>query len=299
LNSRAFIWLFLPVALLLGACSKPAEPVRVEGEGKPALWKVEGKTGTAWLFGTVHLLPPDTDWQTPVLDQAIRQSDNLVLEASGLDDEQAVAKIFAGLGVSGGQPKLTSRTDPALHSVIDRLDADVPGPRAVLDHMESWAAALTLASVQSAGLGLNSGSGVESVLTLRFRADGKAISGLETISEQFGFFDQLSEKDQRLMLDSILRNGDKNRSQFEKMLAAWMRGDPDAVIADEADGILASPAIREALLDRRNRNWTTKIAKRIDSGEKIFVAVGAGHMAGQGGVPALLRTMGHTVERVQ
>jgi uncharacterized protein len=299
LNYRAFVSLFLSITLLLAACSKPAEPVRVEGEGKPALWKVHGKTGTVWLFGTVHLLPPDTDWHTPVFDEAVRQSDSLILEATGLDDQQAVAKIFAGMGVSGGQPKLTSRTDPALHPVIDRLDADVPGPRAVLDHMESWAAALTLASVQSADLGLSQGSGVERVLTLRFRAEDKAISGLETISDQFGFFDQLPEKDQRLMLDSVLRSRDEHRPQFEKMLAAWMRGDPDAVIVDERDGILASPMIREALLDGRNRNWAAQIARRIDNSENVVVAVGAAHMAGKGGVPALLRDMGYAVERVQ
>jgi uncharacterized protein len=299
LNGRWFVSVLLLSILLLGACSKPVEPVRIEGEGAPALWKVQGKTGAVWLFGTVHLLPPDTDWQTPLFQQAVRQSDSLLLEASGLDDQKAVAQIFASMGVSGGQPKLTRRTDPALHSVLDRLDSDIPGPRSVLDHMESWAAALTLASLQSAELGLNKGSGVEQVLTMRFRAEDKSIEGLETISEQFGFFDGLSEKDQRLMLDRVLRTTDTGREQFKALLSAWMRGDPDAVMPDQDGGILASPAIREALLDGRNRNWAAQIAKRIDKDENVFVAVGAAHMAGKGGVPALLRDMGYTVERVQ
>lgn len=298
MNSRWFASLLLLV-MLLGACSKPAEPVKIEGDGAPALWKVQSKTGTVWLFGTVHLLPPDTDWQTPAFQDAIRQSDSLLLEASGLDDSQAVGEIFANMGLSGGQPKLTSRTDAALHPVIDRLDAAVPGPRAVLDHMESWAAAITLASAQSTDLGLSQGSGVERVLTLRFRAEDKAILGLETISEQFGFFDQLPEKDQRLMLDAVLRTTDKSREQFQAVLSAWMRGDPDAVIINQADGILASPTIREALLDGRNRNWAVQIAQRIDAGQNVLVAVGAAHMAGQGGVPALLQGMGYNVERVQ
>ena len=298
MNCRWLALLLLLVALL-GACSKPAEPVKIQIEGAPALWKVQSKTGTVWLFGTVHVLPPDTDWQTPAFHDAIRQSDSLLLEASGLDDSDAVGQIFANMGMSGGQPKLTSRTDVALHPVIDRLDAAVPGPRAVLDHMESWAAAITLASVQSADLGLSKGSGVERVLTLRFRAENKAIFGLETISEQFGFFDQLPEKDQRFMLDSVLRTTDKNREQFQAVLSAWMRGDPDAVIINQADGILASSVIREVLLDGRNRNWTAQIAKRIDAGDNVLVAVGAAHMAGKGGVPALLHRMEYKVERVQ
>jgi uncharacterized protein YbaP (TraB family) len=298
LNSRWFASLSLLI-MLLGACSKPTEPVKIEGEGAPALWKVQSKNGTVWLFGTVHLLPPDTDWQTPAFHDAIRQADSLLLEASGLDDSQAVGEIFSNMGVSGGQPKLTSRTDAALHPVIDRLDAAVPGPRAMLDHMESWAAAITLASTQSTDLGLSQGSGVERVLTLRFRAEDKAILGLETTSEQFGFFDQLPEKDQRLMLDAVLRTTDKNREQFQAVLSAWMRGDPDAVIINQADGILASPTIREILLNGRNRNWAVQIAKRIDAGDNVLVAVGAAHMAGKGGVPALLQGMGYKVERVQ
>lgn len=289
----------LTIGLVLSACSKPAQPVPIEGEGAPALWKVQGKLGTVWLFGTIHLLPPDADWQTPAFHHAIRQADSLILEASGLDDSQAVAEIFASMGVSGGQLKLTSRTDPALHPIIDRLDADIPGPRIVLDHMESWAAALTLASAQSAELGLRQGSGVERVLTMRFKAENKPISGLETITEQFGFFDTLPEKDQRLMLDRVLRNADANRQQFVAVLAAWLRGDPDAVITNESDSILASPVIRDALLDGRNRNWAVKIAKLVDRGDNAFVAVGAAHMAGKGGVPTLLQTIGYKVERVQ
>ena len=299
MSNRWFVLLLLSFTLLLGACSKPAEPVRIDGEGAPALWKVQSTAGTVWLFGTVHLLPPGTDWQTPAFDNAVRQADSLLLEVSGLDDQQAIGEIFANMGVSGGQPKLASRTDAALHPVIDRLDQAVPGPRAVLDHMESWAAAMTLASVQSADLGLSQGSGVERVLTLRFRAEDKPVSGLETISEQFGFFDQLRENDQRLMLDSVLRTTDTNRQQFQAVLSAWMRGDPDAVTVNENDGILASPAIRQALLDGRNRSWAAQIAKRIDKGENVFVAVGAAHMAGKGGVPALLRDRGYAVERVQ
>ena len=123
----------LTIGLVLSACSKPAQPVPIEGEGAPALWKVQGKLGTVWLFGTIHLLPPDADWQTPAFHHAIRQADSLILEASGLEDSQAVAEIFASMGVSGGQLKLTSRTDPALHPIIDRQNGHDAQPVAVVE----------------------------------------------------------------------------------------------------------------------------------------------------------------------
>jgi uncharacterized protein len=285
--------------LLLAACSKEPEAVQVPEDGAPALWKVSKGDGTAWLFGTVHLLPPDTDWQTPAMDRAMREADQLVLEASGLDDPAAVAQIFAHMGISGGQPTLASRVDPAFHPLLDRLDEKVAGPRSVLDHMESWAAGLTLASAMSADLGVSQGSGVEAVLTLRFRSDNKPVMGLETISQQFGYFDTLPEGEQRKMLDAILRGGKDNRATFEKLISTWMRGDADGLLHDQRDGILASPIVREALLDGRNRNWATQIGAMIDKGQRPFIAVGAAHVAGKGGVPALLKAAGYRVERVQ
>jgi uncharacterized protein len=290
---------FVSLLLLLVGCAKEPQPVTVDEPGKPALWKVSKGNGTAWLFGTVHLLPPDTDWQTPAMNAAIRQSDALVLEVLGLDDQQAVAQIFAQMGVSGGQPMLESRISPQLRPVFARLDERVPGPTSVLDHMESWAAALTLASAMSADLGLSQGSGVEHVLTLRYRTDAKPLRALETISQQFGYFDELSESDQRLMLDAVLRGEKENRKNYQTMLSTWMRGDADAVLGDDGDSILASAAIREALLDGRNRNWARQIGMMVDKGERPFVAVGAGHMVGKGGVPALLAATGYKVERIQ
>ena len=45
--------------------------------------------------------------------------------------------------------------------------------------------------------------------------------------------------------------------------------------------------------------WVIRIADMIDKGERPFVAVGAGHVAGAGGVPALLAKMGYKVTRIQ
>jgi uncharacterized protein len=285
--------------LLLAACSEPQAQVETGGPGKPALWKVSSEKGTAWLFGSVHLLPPEAAWQTAALDAAINEADALVLEVSGLDDTQAVANIFAQMGVSGGEPTLASRVDTKLHPVLDELDEAIPGPRKVLDHMESWAAALTLASAMSADLGLSQKAGVERVLTTRFRADEKPITGLETISQQFGYFDQLPERDQRAMLNAVLRSEATNGATYQKLLDAWLDGRADAVLDGADNGFLASPAIREAVLDRRNRDWTIKIGAMLDKGDTVLVAVGAGHLAGKGGLPELLRAEGYTVERTQ
>ncbi|MBL0021251.1 MAG: TraB/GumN family protein [Sphingomonadales bacterium] len=62
---------------------------------------------------------------------------------------------------------------------------------------------------------------------------------------------------------------------------------------------MATPGSRIALLERRNQIWTNQIATMIDKGERPFVAVGAAHLAGKGGVQALLETKGYKVIRIQ
>lgn len=300
------LWQLLTLGLLLliAGCSKPAthEPVFAKKEGKPALWKVtgpKGKTGTAYVFGTVHMLPAETKWQSGLLDTAIQASDALIIEVVGLEDSTATNVVFRALGASPDQPPLASRVPAHLRAKLMEAAEPVPGPVDALDRLESWAAALMIAANGNAGLGLEKSHGVEALLQLRFAAQDKPINGLETISQQFGFFDTLPESDQRRMLAEIARSAANVHSEYQKLLDDWLAGRVDALVESANAGLLASPILRAVLLDNRNRNWANQIATMIGKGQHPFVAVGAGHLGGAGGVPALLKAQGYSVERVQ
>jgi hypothetical protein len=56
------------------------------------------------------------------------------------------------------------------------------------------------------------------------------------------------------------------------------------------------PVLHEAVVLRRNRAWADEIARRLDGSGRIFIAVGAAHLVGQGSVVALLRARGIPVE---
>ena len=158
--------LSLMAMLLLGACNSGPDPVTLNTvkTGTPALWKVTGtqpgQVGTAYMFGTIHILPDDVQWRTPALEAAIAGSDQLVIEVLGLDDPQSASRIFARLAVSPGQEKLDARIKPSLRDDLNRIIDASNLPERSLNRMETWAAALSLASAQTKGLGLDSSGGV-------------------------------------------------------------------------------------------------------------------------------------------
>ncbi|WP_373486733.1 TraB/GumN family protein, partial [Blastomonas sp.] len=165
--------------------------------------------------------------------------------------------------------------------------------------LESWAAALSLAGAATAGLPMDRASGVERVLAARYRDAKKQVIGLETAAQQFSYFDQLPEPDQRAMLASVIADADNAPAAYRDMVTAWLAGDTDRLSAAANRGLLERENIRSAILIARNRDWADQITDMLASGGKPFVAVGAAHLAGPDSVQALLEARGLTVTRMQ
>lgn len=267
---------------------------------RPALWEVSDRDTRIFLFGTIHLLPTNYVWRSAKLDQAVRQSQQLVVET--LLDEKNPAAMFnelRRLGARPGLPLLLNRVPADKRAALQAAVTASGAPMAAFDALETWAAAFLLIGVQYRDIGLQGGEGVESVLRRSFVAAGKPIGQLETNAEQLGFFDILPEDSQRMLLLSAVEKPEDVRSEFTGMLAAWSRGDVDSIARTfnaEMDG---SPALKDALLVRRNAYWARWIALRMQTPGTTLVAVGAGHLAGNGSVQALLQRSGYKVRRVQ
>ena len=63
-------------ALLVGAPAVSKAPQAAQ----PALWQVSDADTTIYLFGTIHLLPEQFQWRTARFDQAVQNSQQLVVE---------------------------------------------------------------------------------------------------------------------------------------------------------------------------------------------------------------------------
>ncbi len=60
----------------------------------------------------------------------------------------------------------------------------------------------------------------------------------------------------------------------------------------------SSKFLQRVLLDERNPNMANKIEALLKTDKKTFVAVGALHLIGAQGVPALLQQRGYEVEKL-
>jgi uncharacterized protein len=285
---------------LIGCASETvAESASAPKAARPAMWKLTDQDTTIYLFGTFHLLPQDYQWRTKAFDRALAAADELVLEIGNLDDQAAAASAMMKLGVSPGLPPLRERVPSEKRAALDAMVADAGIPVAVLDRLETWAAGLALTGVTFKRLGITGEAGVEKNLGAGYKASGKPIRGLETVEEQLGFFDRLSEDAQRTFLLGVLESPENAREEFRKMLDAWSRGDEAAIAATFDEEAKLTPELRKALLADRNARWAEWLDNRMDQPGTVFVAVGAGHLAGSESVQAKLKAKGLQAKRIQ
>lgn len=286
----AHLLLALLGALALGACSKPAEV-------RPAMWLVEGPGGQkAWLFGTIHALAEPVDWRSDKVEQALAQSDRLVLEVAAIEDDAGTASAFARLASSPGLPPLDQRLPPDLHDELaDALKAGGIKPGS-LDGYESWAVALMLQQAATRAGESDSGNGIDRALASHYRG---SIDEFEGATAQLAIFDRLPESAQRALLVASLEEQDDLAAESRRLAQAWASGDL-ATIEHETDSQLArEPVLREALLVGRNLAWTERLTAMLRAGRRPFVAVGTAHLAGKDGLPAMLSARGYKVTRLQ
>lgn len=280
--------------LLVPGCAPDREAI----EARPAMWAVRDADTEIILLGTIHMLPDGVDWRRGAVAGAIDRADTLVLEVADITDAQGQAARFLAAGRARGLPAIADRV-PEQRSELARIAGDTGPALATLDGMKTWAAALALGGGLLRDVGAKRENGVDAVLAREFSAAGKPVAGLETADQQFALFDGLAEADQRTLLTITIAEGKDPQRQFGRLLAAWSKGDTDAIAARFNGHLRLATPLANTLIDRRNTAWADWIARRMDTPGRVLVAVGAGHLAGAGSVQERLQAKGLAVARVQ
>lgn len=289
------------LCLSLPACAQqPAQaPARAANDADPALWVVKGKQTTIYLFGTIHVLKPGLTWFDEAVKSAFDKADEVKLEIV-MPDPATMQGLVQATGVApAGTPPLTQRLPADKRAAFTKAVTDLGLPANALDRFKPWLAATQLSVAPLSKLGYDSANGPEEVITEAAKQAHKPLSGLETPQQQLGFFGSLSEKAQLQFLESTVDELPTLDKQMASMVDEWARGDPEALAREMNDKLKSSPEVAKVLLVDRNRNWAQWIKQRMTKPGTVFIAVGAGHLAGPDSVQAQLAKLGLKAERVK
>lgn len=287
---------FASAAEPAAATSAPA-PATTDAD--PALWVVKDDDTTIYLFGTVHVLKPGLGWFDEAVKTAFDKSDQLMLEIVLPEDQAETAKVMMPLAIDQSGKKLSSRLDPDELKAYQAAMTSLGLSPAQFDMFEPWFPAITLSVLPLTKLGYDPEQGAEKLLTGFAKAAGKPVAGLETLPEQLGFFDTLPETQQVAFLNAVVKDLDKLGPQLDKMVLLWAKGDPDGLATAMNESLAATPELAKTLLWDRNARWADQLKARMDQPGTVFVAVGAGHLAGEHSVQDYLKERGVTLKRVE
>jgi uncharacterized protein YbaP (TraB family) len=281
------------------AVAAPATPAAATTDADPALWVVKDSDTTIYLFGTVHVLKPGLGWFDEAVKAAFDKSDELMLEMVLPEDQAAMVSTMMPLAIDQSGKTLSSRLDAKQLEAYRAALTSLGIAPAQFDMFEPWFPAMTLSILPLTKLGYDPEQGVDKLLTGYAKTAGKPVAGFETLNEQLGFFDTLPETQQLAFLNAVVADLDKLGPQLDQMVVMWAKGDPDGLAVAMNESLAATPELAKTLLWDRNARWADQLKARMDKPGTVFVAVGAGHLAGQKSVQDYLKQRGLTVKRVK
>jgi len=258
----------LVAAALAAAMPTSAPPPPAD---QPAMFVVGDADTTIYVFGTFHALDGQSQWLNPQVREAFEQSGELVLETVIPEGPQP---IQATPGFRG--PSVT--------------------PSA------SFLATTRMAISAGRSQGMQVGNGADMVLRHLAEAEGKPVEGLETLQLQLDMFNRMPATMARTPVAKPQAQPAGQMESLSKamidMQTAWKRGDQRVFVNMLSQLKAASPETYRMMFTERNDRWADWIRARMQTPGTVFVAVGAGHLAGPDSVLVRLAERGIPSKRV-
>lgn len=285
--------LLAAAAWTLAGCAPPAP-----APSEPAIWRIADTDSEIWLYGSVHLLPPDLRWRGPRLETALAAVDELITETDTSDAAAAeIAALAQRYGTLPEGEQLSARLNEIERALLEKAASDLQLDLAVLQRQRPWLAAVQLSYAAALRAGHRVETGVEAVLLGEAARRGLRVSHLESAEQQIRVLADLSDEDQLRFLSTTLAQLEDGVAMMNETDAAWARGDVAALEARlSADWRETGPGVHEAVILQRNRVWADAIETRLEGSGRVLVVVGAAHLVGEGSVVDVLRARGIAVE---
>jgi uncharacterized protein YbaP (TraB family) len=163
-----------------------------------------------------------------------------------------------------------------------------------------WFVSFTIVQVELQLAGYDAARGVDRHFLEQ--AGDRPVVALETVASQLEMMDRLPASLQELMMKDALARVDGFPVETEKLLEAWRRGDEsrlEGLVFQPLDEFPELEVFYDLVFFQRNHSMARRLAQLGGDAKTRFVVIGAGHLLGEQGVPALLARRGFQVSRVR
>ena len=293
---RFVLGLFIVIAVWMPSAQADAQRPYAQG----LLWRIDGGAGASYVFGTVHITDPRVHEVARQMLQTVGAVDSITLEI--LQTPEAIAEIAQRMVITGG-PGLSQMAGAELFAQTVDIAAPYGMTAAILDRFKPWAVAITL-SVPVSEMHARASGGVntDGLLEAHAQANQIALHALESLDEQLGLFDRLTQADQIEMLRIAVRDGSLLDDVFTKLVDEYLARDLDAIyrlLEEQATGQTErlQSFFGDELIDARNKRMVERMQARLAEGNAL-IAVGALHLPGEDGLLRLLEQRGYTIQRM-
>lgn len=265
---------------------------------KSLLWKIYGNgvKDTSYLYGTIHMIEKKDFVVSKTLKNRFKKTESLVMEIQ-LDMDPA-AKAFIkdnALYPNGKSIKdYLNETDYKFFQTYlkDSMKMGVIKVKICEMMRPFYAQSLIMADQMKKSESYEK--------TFHKMAKKKEKIGLETIQEQMSILagGEIDVQVKDFIRD--LKDGKLNASSEMAQLVSFYKNEDiqglynEMIVSMEKDGGKIGGVTKEDFLDNRNKRWIPKLADLMKN-KTLFIAVGAGHLAGENGVIQLLRNNGYNV----
>jgi uncharacterized protein len=283
----------------LGLAVTGLAPVEARAEApKPLMWVVKDHDSTVYLFGSIHLMKPGTEWQAGKVADAFTKSESLWLELTDMDDQTKMMDLVRQYGFDPSRKVTDGLTPEEIAKIEGILTSRNMTLQSVLP-MRKWMLSLVLLQLESARLGYDPMTGVDLTLLKLARERQIPVSGFETAEDQMKMLAAGSEEEDLKGLRQMLSEVGQADNTLDRLFNAWKRGDEAGLNAEmnkfDAEN---DPALYQRLLVDRNAKWVPQIEQILAGKGTVFVAVGGGHLVGKDSVIVMLKARGITAEKV-
>jgi uncharacterized protein len=265
--------------------------------GKGFIWRVERDGHIGWLVGSIHVLTPEYYPLPDTMEKAFLRSAILMEEADVTQmTSPDVIELLTTKAIYTDGETLKTQLSPETYKMAAERLSRFGLPMSTFEKMRPWMMTLTLVAAEMKRAGFDGELGVDRHFFDRSSSLGKQFRTLETLAEQLAVFASFSPKLQEAMLRDTLKSLDSEISQMKTVADVWRSGDAAALERIVLEPMMKEPALYDAMIVTRNRNWVPKIEACLDAGH-CFVVVGAAHLLGPDGLLVSLKQKGYAVEQ--